>query len=210
MFKTGLVVACLHLLLVVSESRGGIILEFTGQPFSDVQGTAFDMTDRITGTVGFSAVGATEAESFILSVTSGGGTLYTFTVSDVNAPPLGVTVGSNVFGNWVNGLPTSWNLTVFGDIFGGAGEEQLSIGDEDNLGDLAALDLFDANSSVGETADEGSWTAAPAAVPEPGSLALAGGLGVLGAIRCWRKRSRPAQREASDGTAAGDSSALGV
>lgn len=152
---------------ISTEVRAGFIFEYNGAPFDQVEGTAFTAgLDRIVGRFTFSHLGATQADSILLSATSNGVTSILFDIPDVSSSPVGVVVGTNTFGGWVNGLPTQWDVTLFGNLLGDSEEEQLSI--HSQIGDLAALDLTSPNGSTAINFQPGSVVA----VPEPSSLTL--------------------------------------
>ncbi len=144
-----------------------IVVDFISRPFDQVEGSDFVLgSDRITGRFFFDAIGDTRATSISLSATLGGAKLLVFDIPDVTANPLdtGITVSTNLFGAWSGGLPTQWDVTVFGNVFRGGAEEQISI--HSSLGDLAAVDLGGPLGSTAITLFPGTVTA----VPEPSSL----------------------------------------
>ncbi len=166
------VIALMFAIVGAASSQAAIVLEYTGLPleFAD---SPFTGTDSITGLVTFSGVGATSAQSAILSVSIGGAPGYTLVDNSGS-------IGS--FGSWVGSVPTTWNLDLFGNVFGGPANEQLGI--SSSLGDTAVVDLDAAGSFAAINFDRGAFSVVT--VPEPTSIVLVAGL--AGAFIARRRR----------------------
>jgi len=164
-------IGSLFLAFSTALCSAAIVIDFVSRPFDQVEGSDFVLgSDRITGRFFFDAIGDTQATRISLSATLAGAKLLVFDIPDVTANPLdtGITVSTNLFGAWSGGLPTQWDVTVFGNVFRGGDEEQISI--HSLLGDLAAVDLGDPLGSTAITLLPGTVTA----VPEPSSLVAIG------------------------------------
>lgn len=151
----------------VPGARAATVL-FLGQPYDDAVGTGFVIgQDRVVGSITFDSSGDSQARSFRLSSTMNGGPGFEFNVPDTSALPVGVSLSSNSFADWVNGLPTSWSLTVYGNIAGSAEEEQITI--DSALGDLVAFDLLNLQDQSAATS---SRPGVVRVIPEPSSFCL--------------------------------------
>ena len=145
------------------------VLQYDGEFFEDVIGSGFTAgVDRVFCRITFRDEGDIEAHSAVITTTQNGAVGFSFEVPDFSNLPDGLRVSSNSFGNWVDGLPTTWSLQVSGNITGDSGDEDLAI--DDFLGDTAGLDIGNPSESAGLTFDSGQFTAT--AVPEPSSAAI--------------------------------------
>ncbi len=180
--KAALVVMILAATARLAQAE--VMFNYTGQPFSQFLGTAFDSSDWITGTVTFNAIGDTAAKSIMLSTTSRGAEGFSIDVADVTSPPVGLDVIARF--TWRGSELETWYVDILGDIDGLPGDEELTI--DKDAGDAAYLNFPVTGFSFGATAfgQHGEWTA----VPEP-SLAMLAFLGLtlgfFGFRRKWRK-----------------------
>lgn len=193
--KTRWLLACL-LALGPAVCSADVVMSYEGMPFDlffpDDSTNPFDSNDRITGTVTFAAVGDAQAIGFTLSTTVGGGPGYTFSVADVLAPPLSVTVVRNEDFIWnpQSGVPISGRIDVIGEVLPGSpGNELLSIS---GIGDLASLDIgpgMDVGADNATNFTAGAWSLA-VAVPEPSGAA---GIALVSVALFFAQRRRSSQ-----------------
>jgi hypothetical protein len=162
----GFLITCL-IALSANGVSADIVLRYQGEFFDDVQGSGFAAgTDRITSTITFMDVGALRAQSISIETSQNGSRGFSFEIDDFSNVPGGLAVHSNSFGDWVDGLPTSWELQISGNIIGDTGDEDLAISSD--LGDTAALDIGNASESAGLTFSSGQFSG----VPEPSSVSI--------------------------------------
>ncbi|HBE68330.1 MAG TPA: hypothetical protein DDW52_09305 [Planctomycetaceae bacterium] len=169
---------------MTNYSHADVIFNFQSASLTPTEGSAFSTSDSITGQVVFNAVGDTTAKGFTLSVSGSPG--FTFDVPDVTSAPMGTTINSNDF-SWSGTSLQTWNLLVFGNVVGGANDEQLAISSTSFFGEFDAVNLDLAAPSGASTASAlsvGSFTA----VPEPSSLFVCWLLGATALLR--RRPSR--------------------
>ena len=137
----------------------------------------FISIDQISGVITFDAEGDTMATSADLSVTVNGGTGFQISIADLS----GLSPFDNEFGNWVNGVPTTWTLNVMENVTGLPEPESFFLSSNPFFGDLALRDEGSPTAIAGSFTS-GSFThiatntspPTPSAniVPEPKSLTV--------------------------------------
>jgi hypothetical protein len=162
-----------YLLFGTSMCRADLILfNYKGDSLAFAEGPFLSSTDSISGIIGFDAIGSQFARSVSLAVLDSlGNERFRMEIPDTSQNTT-ITIATNTF-NWQSqSLPKEFELTMFANVFGGIGSEQISIGD---FGDLALVDIGLPTESSAYNFQAGTFSA----VPEPSSLALCLGASLL-------------------------------
>lgn len=157
-----------------------VFLSYTGASLTFTDGQALTSNDSISGIIGFNAIGSQFASSISLAVFDGlGHERFRLEIPDTSQTGM-ITLATNTFDWQSQSLPQQFELTMFANVFGGLGSEQISIGD---FGDLALVEIGSPTESSAFNFQAGTFSS----VPEPTSLTLLG-LGSPLLIAFFRKR----------------------
>lgn len=158
-----------------------VLLDYQGGELTFTDGTPFGPDDSIVGTFGFDAIGSDFASSISLAVVDSlGNERFRMELPDTTLPSGGLTLAGNFFDWQGTDLPQVYEVSIFGDVIGGIGDEQISVGD---FGDLVVFDFGLPSESSAFNFQAGSFQA----VPEPSSVALFG-LGLPWYVAFRRRR----------------------